>query len=170
MQISSKHLFMALALLVTLWLTWKTSENKSPTIAAPTRTIPDATTQSMVTAQHQLDFTLQARDLPASTVNLFASPVKFYKKKVERMPVTIATKAQAPALPFKFLGRWKSGNTPKIFIDIDGEIVGISKGQQLNAQYKVIDIQETNQKTTISFLYLPLNQKQTMFIGKSNHE
>lgn len=168
MKLSVQKIVLGLALIVTIWLTWKTGQSNVPPLSAPTRSLPSETNSALnIVANNTDQLSLLPRTFSTSKVNLFASPViKSFKPRTVQKPHITQPAPVAPTLPFKFIGHWKDDQKTQVFIDVAGEVTLVKAGQLLNAQYKVINVQDN----AIHFLYLPLNQKQTMFIGKTNHE
>jgi hypothetical protein len=169
MNLSIKNGLLGSALLITLWLTWQTGQNNVPALSEPTRsTSSDTSSQLANSVTSDIgQFKRIARTMIISEVNLFASPViKSFKKRIVQNKTLVKPAQIAPPLPFKYIGSFKDEVNTKVFIDVAGEVTAVKNGQLINAQYKVINVQ----KNVIHFLYLPLNQKQTMFIGKTNHE
>lgn len=158
---TKRNIIFLSALLVTLWLTWRTFEQEQAVeLAAPTRELPANATLNLGTkASSQL--VLSARKISSSQTNLFSAPQVLVqapsKKAVFKAPLP-----SAPTLPFKYLGRMQAGEGGGIMLDVQGEVTPIQQGDILQGQYKVQSITETAAGLQIQFLYLPLNQIQTL--------
>lgn len=69
-----------------------------------------------------------------------------------------------PALPFQFMGRFTDEGKTAYFLQIDGQNVVARPGEKVNDSY-LLDSVSGN---TMNFIYLPLNQKQTLVVGDTN--
>lgn len=69
-----------------------------------------------------------------------------------------------PALPFQFLGRYTDEGKTAYFLQIDGQNVVARPGEKVNDSY-LLDSVSGN---AMNFVYLPLNQKQTLVVGDTN--
>ncbi len=173
---SRKNLILLSALLVTIWLTWQSyhQENQQTAlalinpekIALPTRTLNAAQALPLLDS-NAIALVLSARDFSASTVNLFATPPVAasipIKKTVYKAPPPVA-----PPLPFKYIGRIQAGEGNGVMLNVDGKVMPIQTGDILLGQYKVQAINESAAGLQIQFLYVPLNQVQTLYAA-ANH-
>lgn len=154
------------ALLVTLWLTWRAYEQEQVVeLAAPTRELPvNASPNTLSQSIGQL--ILSERKAEPSQTNLFSTPGVPLNAPVKmtapKPPPT------APILPFKYLGRMQAGSGNGVMLDVQGEVTPIQQGDILQGQYKVQSITETAAGLQIQFLYLPLNQIQTLNAQTAN--
>ncbi|MCE9569961.1 MAG: hypothetical protein K8R10_08160 [Rhodocyclales bacterium] len=72
---------------------------------------------------------------------------------------------QAPPLPFRFFGRIVDSGEPASFILMRGsETIAVRVGDRIEPAYLVDKFDGTH----LHLVYLPLNIRQTMFIGNSN--
>ncbi len=71
---------------------------------------------------------------------------------------------QAPPLPFQFMGKYVEGNQVAIFLKHNDQSVVARVGDVIANYYKV----EGLQGGTLTLVYLPLNQTQTLDIGGKN--
>jgi hypothetical protein len=155
-----KNILLFGALLVTLWLTWRTHEQEQTiALAAPTRELPAKAAPNMALQPEQL--VLSAREIAPSQVNLFDAPVVPVQAPRKQV-VYKAPPPVAPPLPFKYLGRMQAGAGNGVMLDVQGEVTPIQQGDMLLGQYKVQSITEAGTSLQIQFLYLPLNQIQTL--------
>lgn len=79
-------------------------------------------------------------------------------------PVAIPSatpQALAPPLNFRFIGRAIIDGELSIFLSRQEQTLVVKKGQAIDANYKVGKIQPP----MMEFIYLPLNEVQTLFIG-----
>ncbi|MQA40511.1 hypothetical protein [Rugamonas aquatica] len=90
------------------------------------------------------------------------------KKVMQEQAPQVAQQASAPsgppALPFQFLGRFTDEGKTAYFLQIDGQNVVARPGEKVNDSY-LLDSVSGN---TMNFVYLPLNQKQTLVVGDTN--
>jgi hypothetical protein len=164
MAISRNHLLLGLALLVTLGLTWKTAqEDAAPEIALPTRVASG--TLSTATQVPPVTLALKQRLLVEMRANLFAGPARSVVVPRQAPRKIAALPAAAPALPFKYLGRWQAGGAQTVSLDYRGEVLTVQAGDVIAGQYKLVTINEGPAGLQIQFLYTPLNQTQVMHIG-----
>lgn len=162
-----KTLLLYSALLITLWLTWRSHQQGQPIeLAAPTRELPANTmlgrlnTHGTTTLSND-QLTLKPRKIVPSQVNLFAS-VQVVMPAPAKKTLFIAPPPVAPAQPFKYLGLMQVGTGTGVMLEVQGEVIPIQQGDILQGQYKVQSITETAAGLQIQFLYLPLNQVQTL--------
>ena len=164
---TKRNIILLSALLVTLWLTWRTHEQEQAVeLAAPTRELPvNASPNTLSQSIGQL--ILSERKTEPSQTNLFSTPAvplnAPVKKTALKPPPPIA-----PILPFKYLGRMQAGSGNGVMLDVQGEVTPIQQGDILQGQYKVQSITETAAGLQIQFLYLPLNQIQTLNAQTAN--
>jgi len=69
-----------------------------------------------------------------------------------------------PALPFQFMGRFTDEGKTAYFLQIDGQNVVARPGEKVNDSYLLDSVSGD----TMNFIYLPLNQKQTLVVGDTN--
>lgn len=169
MNLTKQQLLLGLVLVVTLWLSWQASQTEEVTANATYNAAPAAenATSDRNTATR---FSINKRLFHLSDTNLF--PSTHYKQQAHAIPEIVKQPSlpvvkKAPPLPFKFLGRWEDARGAHIFIDVAGEVVPVEVGKTIQQKYRVIDIRETPEETSIDFLYMLLNQKQTLSIGKN---
>ena len=165
MAISRQHLLLGLALLVTLALTWKTAkeERAAPELALPTR-VASGAPQTAIDAPSAA-LMLKQRPLVEMQSDLFAAPAKPVAAPRMAPRKAVAAPKMAPALPFKYLGRWQAGNSQTVSLDYRGEVLTVQAGDVIDAQYKLVAINEGPAGLQMQFLYIPLNQTQVIHIG-----
>ena len=78
-----------------------------------------------------------------------------------RAAKVVATKPQAPPLPFTFVGRISEGGETKVFLQANDVLYDVKVGDTFAQQYKLMGADGGK----LSLLYLPLNITQTMFYG-----
>lgn len=71
---------------------------------------------------------------------------------------------QAPPLPFRVLGRYVEGGTVAIFVQHNDRNLVVRTGDTIDDTYKI----ESIAGGTMTVVYLPLNQKQTLAVGDTN--
>jgi hypothetical protein len=69
----------------------------------------------------------------------------------------------APPLPFQFLGKLKEDGETRVFLNYQGKYVIAKVGDVIDS-YRVDDISGGR----MTFLYQPLNEKQSLVIGADN--
>jgi hypothetical protein len=78
-------------------------------------------------------------------------------------PAPKAAPPQAPALPFRYLGKVQDDGQIMVFLGQGAQTHLAKKGDTLSA-YKVEDITQAG----MTFVYLPLNEKQKLIFGSAN--
>ncbi len=161
-MLTKRNLILMAALLVTLWLTWQSRKHEeSIEISQPTRVLNTLQLNGQKLVSNDTPLILKTRDLPESSENLFSTPPVKAPPQARNTEFT-ATKPVAPALPFKYLGRMLVGAGSGVMLNVQGEVTPIQQGDVLLGQYKVQAIHENAGALEIQFLYLPLNQTQTL--------
>jgi hypothetical protein len=92
-------------------------------------------------------------------------PTLFAARSWQAAP-TAAPKAsapRAPALPFRYLGKVLDGADITVFVDENSRTHLLHKGDVL-ANYRVEEITPAE----MTFVYLPLNEKQRLIFGSAN--
>ena len=69
-----------------------------------------------------------------------------------------------PPLPFQFMGRFTDDGKTAYFLQIDGQNVVARPGEKVNDSYLLDSVSGD----TMNFVYLPLNQKQSLVVGDTN--
>ena len=65
-----------------------------------------------------------------------------------------------PPLLFKYLGKVMEGNETRVFLSLSDRIYIVKQGENIDNRYRVDDVNDH----MITFTYLPLGAKQTLFI------
>jgi hypothetical protein len=99
------------------------------------------------------------RHYQSRTSALFA--VRSWQPAPAPTPTALAPKA--PALPFRYLGKQLDGNDITVFVDQGSRTHLLHKGDVL-ANYKVEEVTQAD----MTFVYLPLNEKQRLIFGSAN--
>lgn len=81
---------------------------------------------------------------------------------VERRVKTVAPKAEAPLLPFRYMGKVVDNGKVEILLLNGAEQYAAAPGDKLGADYRLDKVTGT----TLVFTYLPLKTKQTLDIPK----
>lgn len=76
-------------------------------------------------------------------------------------PISIDAPIQAPPLPFRFIGRYVEDGQTKIFLQNLDQDIAIKMGDTIQQIYRVESVSES----AVTFIYLPLGQKQTLDLG-----
>jgi hypothetical protein len=74
-----------------------------------------------------------------------------------------AERPSAPPLPFTYLGRVAQGGVTEVFVLRGDELISIAAGRNIDAEYRVDAISDTQ----IAFTYLPLKEKQSLELGEA---
>lgn len=85
------------------------------------------------------------------------------KPKVVAVVAAAEEAPQAPPLPFKFLGRYVEDGHAAVFLQERDRNLVVRKGDVIEGRYRVEAIADGN----MTFVYVPLNQQQTLAIGAS---
>jgi hypothetical protein len=158
---TKRNLILFSALLVTLWLTWRTHEQaQTIALAGPTREL-EVNVLPNKAPQPISQLVLSDREIAPSQNNLFDTPAVPVQAP-SKQAVYKAPPPMAPPLPFKYLGRMQAGESSGVMLNVQGEVTPIQQGDMLLGQYQVQSITETGTSLQIQFLYLPLNQIQTL--------
>lgn len=145
--------------------------------AATTREAPAASTPPAVAeaapaaslgAQLQIHPRLEEDDLG----NVFAkqswqpdAPKKAIPEQaLQEQRQAAARPAGAPALPFQFMGRFSDDGKTAYFLQIDGRNVVAHPGDNIDDNYRLDSVSGDS----LNFIYLPLNQKQSLVVGDTN--
>lgn len=86
------------------------------------------------------------------------------KSWVVAPPPPPPAKPTAPPLPFEYLGKIMEDSGVRVFLNHQGKNLIVKTGDVINSSYTVLNI-AGNQMT---FLYLPLREKQALSIGTDN--
>lgn len=93
------------------------------------------------------------------------SPLKVLPQQVAAVDVQRpGGPAGAPALPFQFLGRYTDEGKTAYFLQIDGRNIVARPGEKIDDNYQLDSVSGD----TMNFIYLPLNQKQSLVVGDTN--
>lgn len=100
---------------------------------------------------------LQARDFDDIQVDLLAAKSWY----VPPPPSTIVEKPKPPPLPFVFIGRSINGEHTEVFLSMQESSRIVRVGDIVEKIWRV----ESIETTEMIFTYLPLGEKQTLFLG-----
>jgi hypothetical protein len=78
----------------------------------------------------------------------------------------MAAASSAPPLPFKLLGRIDEPGRSAVFLQYNDQNLVVRVGETIADQYRV----ESLKGSTLTLLYLPLNQTQTLDVGGARTE
>lgn len=129
---------------------------------------------TLPSANGGLDLRIHARDAEADMGNLFGAaqtppPVvaaagKAAPEKRRRGAPPPPTKPQAPPLPFEYRGRWAGEASVAYFLQWNDRNLVLHVGDSVDNTYKL----EQAGAGQLTFVYLPLNQKQSLAVGDVN--
>jgi hypothetical protein len=68
----------------------------------------------------------------------------------------------APALPFRYFGKWVDGDRTVVFLWSNSEGYSVAAGDTVEGRYRIESITDSS----VDFIYLPLGSKQTLPITK----
>ncbi|NOT15744.1 MAG: hypothetical protein HOP21_09270 [Methylotenera sp.] len=153
-----RWLFLGIMLAITLVLVWKAppAEQDEALVVNAVQVKREHTLATSVS--NQIAFKLNARlSSTATPANLFGIPVIASAEKViVAKPVIIVP--TAPPVPYNFVGKMVENGQTKGFIQQGETLLTVKQGEVLDAQYKVVSIENEG----VSILYLPLNTPQTI--------
>ena len=92
------------------------------------------------------------------------SPKKVMMEQAQQAAQQASAPSGPPALPFQFMGRFTDEGKTAYFLQIDGQNVVARPGEKVNDSYLLDNVSGN----TMNFVYLPLNQKQTLVVGDTN--
>lgn len=92
-----------------------------------------------------------------------ASPSPIPAKAVIQAP-PVSLKPVAPPLPFKYLGLMVDGGKLTVFVARGDELLSLRQGDVVTNQYRVDDASEAS----VTFTFLPLNERQVLTIGSKH--
>lgn len=152
-----RWLFLGFMLAITLVLVWQAppAEQADDTIV---KAVSLNREPAMSMAVANPTFKLQARQASTTTPsNLFGLPaVAKLQKEVATKPVIITP--TAPPVPYGFVGKMVENGQTKGFIQQGEVVLAVKQGDILDAQYKVMSIENDS----VNVMYLPLNTPQSI--------
>jgi hypothetical protein len=92
------------------------------------------------------------------------APKKMMQEQAPQPQAAAASASGAPALPFQFVGRFTDEGKTAWFLQIDGQNIVARPGEKVNDDYMLDSVNGG----TMTFIYLPLHQKQTLVVGDTN--
>lgn len=116
-----------------------------------------------------------ATDLDLARLNRFATTEIEDDLFAPRIPLVVAPppppavqapppKPTAPALLFRFLGRMVDGGTRIVFVTDGGRNLSLKQGDVVDNLYRLEEVSDAS----VTFVYLPLEERQTLQIGRTN--
>ncbi|MCU6496446.1 hypothetical protein LPN04_01410 [Rugamonas sp. A1-17] len=154
-----------------------TTREAAPASAAPAQIAASAPPADAVAATAPgadgIDLQIHPRVADDEMGNVFAkqswapeTPKKIMMDQAQAQQAAQVANAPAgpPALPFQFMGRFTDEGKTAYFLQVDGQNVVARPGEKVNDSY-LLDSVSGN---TMNFVYLPLNQKQTLVVGDTN--
>lgn len=175
--LTKRNILWALALAITLWLTWQThqeEQNQAENISTNSsndaqQLLPNKSSSSSLppisTAVE--DFSLVSRDTSVANItNLFATP-----KKVAEINAKLTTnkpiKPSAPPLPFAFVGMVQEQGVSKLIVNYSDDVAILKIGDILGG-YQLTSANKIGGSMQFQFLYLPMKITQTMVVNDAN--
>lgn len=134
--------------------------------AAPREAVAAAKTEKR-SAVELLDLQIRPRTSDEDVGNVFVSQTWTPPPPPPPPPVkTVAAVevAQAPPLPFRFLGRLVDNGKTAYFLQFNDRNLVLRPGDTVDQTY----VLDGGSDGTLTFTYLPLNQKQTLVVGEVN--
>lgn len=92
------------------------------------------------------------------------APKKIMPRPVQPAAGGAVAAAGAPPLPFRFMGRYTDEGKTAYFLQLDGRDVVARPGEKVDDNY----LFDSVGAGALNFIYLPLNQKQTLAVGDTN--
>lgn len=161
----------ALALVITLWLTWQTHQeeqagSENTTEAASLLPIKyNVNAPAQTTAQE--NFSLTSRETGSDDIiNLFTTPQKAIEVRTNvaqgkpRKPI-------APPLPFTFIGMLQEQGINKLIVNYSDDVAVLKVGDMLGG-YQLTSANKIGGSMQFQFLYMPMKITQTMVVNDAN--
>lgn len=114
-----------------------------------------------------MDLQIRPRQLDEDSGNVFASHSWNPPPKPPEKPKQVETPPPPPAappLPFRFLGRLVDDGETAYFLQLNDRNIVMHIGDTVDKTYTLDGISNG----TLTFTYLPLNEKQTLVVGEVN--
>ena len=147
-----------------------TREVSVPASAPQPDALPAEITAVEATPPAGVDLQIHSRVADDELGNVFAkqswapqSPLKVMAEQTAPARQS-ATPSGPPPLPFQFMGRFTDEGKTAYFLQIDGQNVVARPGEKINDSYLLDSVSGD----TMNFIYLPLNQKQSLVVGDTN--
>lgn len=159
-----RHLMLGIALLATLaatvWVSrWETGEERATAPARPRPSRPPAAER----AADAVALTIPAPRAPGEgTITDLFAPRSWRAAPTPTAPT--APPPSAPPLPFTYLGKLIIDGEVVVFVSTAERNFAVRKGDLIDGTYRIDQIAPP----TLSLTYLPLNEKQTLEIGRAN--
>lgn len=150
-----------------------TTREAAPVSAAQAPVAAVAPPASTAPAADSIDLQIHPRVADDEMGNVFAkqswapeTPKKVMMDQAQAQQTSQQASAPSgpPALPFQFMGRFADEGKTAYFLQIDGQNVVARPGEKVNDSYLLDSVSGD----TMNFIYLPLNQKQTLVVGDTN--
>ncbi|SEN67331.1 hypothetical protein SAMN05428959_102852 [Duganella sp. CF517] len=145
-------------------------ELSAPAIAPRPDVAPAEISAAEMAPAPGVDLQIHSRVADDELGNVFAkqswapqSPLKVMAEQTAP-PRQGATPSGPPPLPFQFMGRFTDDGKTAYFLQIDGQNVVARPGEKINDSYLLDSVSGD----TMNFIYLPLNQKQSLAVGDTN--
>ena len=179
-----RKIVIGVAAAATLLAAWFAPDQDGGVVGPAAATTRDETPAAAIPAPPPADVVMEARQPPAPGIdlqihpriaddemgNVFAkqswapqAPLKVMAEQGRQVQQAVVPSGP-PALPFQFLGRFTDDGKTAYFLQIDGQNVVAHSGEKINDNYLL----ESVSGDTMNFIYLPLNQKQTLVVGDTN--
>ena len=149
----------------------------SPAAAATRERAPRPTASAVAAASLAqpagIDLQIQPRNDDTDLGNVFAkqswqpeAPKKVMLAQAPQEAEKAVAKAAsgAPPLPFQFLGRFVDEGKAAYFLQADGRNLVARVGEKIDDNYSL----DGASGDALTFIYLPLNQKQSLVVGDIN--
>lgn len=147
-----------------------TREAPVPAPARQSDVLPAEVVAADIAPSTGVDLQIHSRVADDELGNVFAKQSWAPQSPLKVMPEQTAQQRQAatpsgpPALPFQFMGRFTDDGKTAYFLQIDGQNVVARPGEKINDSYLLDSVSGD----TMNFIYLPLNQKQSLVVGDTN--
>lgn len=169
--LTKRNLLWALALAVTLWLTWQTHQEEQAFTEStsdsqsllPNKPNNHAVSQTNNTVE---DFSLVSRNTNVNAIsNLFSPPKKVAEvnAKLPQKPF----KPSAPPLPFQFIGMMQEQGVSKLIVNYSDDVAVLKVGDVVGG-YQLQSASRVGGSMQFQFLYLPMKITQTMVVNDAN--
>jgi hypothetical protein len=169
--LTKRNTLWAIALALTLWLTWQTHQEEQTSAERTTDPQSYIPAKSSIRTQSQTnadleDFSLASREASANDIiNLFATPQKAVKDNAKLAQTPI--KPTAPPLPFEFIGILQEQGVSKLIVNYSDDVAVLKIGDILGS-YQLTSANKIGGSMQFQFLYLPMKITQTMVVNDAN--
>lgn len=141
------------------------SQGQGPSqFSSSNQSTPQGHLQKIKSRQVAEELTLLFSDGVSSSAS--SAQTQLIAPALQQRQVAIAqvqAQPQAPALPFKYVGRYVGDGQAQLLLQNQGQDIVVKVGDTIGQTYKL----EAMSASTLTFTFIPLNEKQTLDIGSA---